>query len=68
MATNTTPKFQDLHDDYVDCLEYLATYGIESLNEREQTAARKLALLADEYVNVISTDDPNYDREEEEDY
>jgi hypothetical protein len=68
MATKTTPKFQDLHDDYVDCLEYLATYGIESLNEREQTAARKLALLADEYVNVISTDDPNYDREEEEDY
>jgi hypothetical protein len=64
----STSKFQDLHDEYVDCLEYVATYGIDSLSEKEQTAARKLALLAEEYINVISSEDPNYDREEEEDY
>jgi hypothetical protein len=64
----TTNKFQSLHENYIDCLEYLATYGVESLNEKEQTAARKLALLAEEYINVVASDDPNYDREEEDDY
>jgi len=68
MPKTSTAKFQSLHDNYVDCLEYLATYGLESLNEREQVAARKLALLAEEYINVVSSDDPNYDREEEDDY
>jgi len=58
----TTAKFQLLHDSYVDCLEYLATYGVESLKDKELLAARKLALLAEEYIEVISSDDPNYDR------
>ena len=68
MPKTSTAKFQSLHDNYVDCLEYLATYGVDRLNEREQTAARKLALLAEEYINVVASDDPNYDREEEDDY
>ena len=59
--TPTTAKFQSLHDSYVDCLEYLATYGVESLKDKELLAARKLALLAEEYIEVISSDDPNYD-------
>jgi len=64
--SKTTAKFQSLHDDYVDCLEYLATYGVGSLKDKELLAARKLALLAEEYIEVISSDDPNYDIETEE--
>jgi|APFre7841882654_1041346.scaffolds.fasta_scaffold00871_19 hypothetical protein len=66
MAKNLQ-RFQDLHEDYVDALEYLATYGMDSLSDKEQVAARKLAFLSDEFISVVESEDPNYDEKEEDD-
>jgi len=66
MPRNTN-RFQDLHDEYVDSLEYLATYGLDSLNDKEKEAAKKLAFLAEEYIDTMALEDPNYDVDKDED-
>jgi len=58
-------RFQELHNEYVDCLEYLATYGLDSLSEKEQEAARSLAVLAEEFIEVMADNDLNFDEDSE---
>jgi len=57
-------KFKELHDKYIDAIEYIATYGIDDLNDSEQTYAKKIALLTDEYNEVIADADILFDEEE----
>jgi hypothetical protein len=61
-------KFSALHEQFSDCLEYLATYGLDSLSDNEQVFAKKIATLATEYIDTISNEDPNYDREQDSEF
>lgn len=65
MAKNLT-KFRNLHEDYAECLEHLATYGLASLNDSERVYARKLAALAEEYIEIINEEIDAEDLDEEE--
>lgn len=66
MAKNTI-KFRVLHDDFADALEYLATYGIDDLNDIDQKYATKLLRLCSEYIEVyeeLNLNDPETEDEE----
>lgn len=64
MSKNLT-RFRNLHDEYADCLEYLATYGLASLNDSEKVYARKLSALAEEYIEIIEEETIPADEEED---
>ena len=38
-----TNRFRDLYHEYNDCLEHIATQGLDSLSDSEQIYAQKLA-------------------------
>jgi hypothetical protein len=45
-------KFRAAHDQLVDCVEAISTYGLDTLNETERMYANKLAELANEYLEL----------------
>lgn len=64
MAKNLN-RFRNLHDEYADCLEHLATYGLDSLTDAERVYARKLAVLAEEYIEIIDDEIIPFEDDEE---
>jgi len=63
MAKNLN-RFRNLHEEYADCLEHLATYGLDSLSDAEKVYARKLAALAEEYIEIIEEEVVPFEEDE----
>lgn len=60
----TSSKIKNLHDEFTDCLEHIATYGMDSLDDKERLYAQKLYKLAEEYISIV--DDENLNEDEDD--
>ena len=53
MAKKTTPNLKDFHEEFSDIVEYIATYGLDSLSDQEKIYAKRLAVICSEYIEVF---------------
>lgn len=63
-----TSKYKKLHDDLSDCVEHLATYGVDKMSAEDLTYLSKMSHLAEEYLRIMEEEvyNGNFDEEEEE--
>ena len=64
MIKNTN-RFRDLYHEYNDCLEHIATQGLDSLSDSEQIYAQKLADASQEFIETLEEEKAGMVEDEE---
>ena len=45
-------KLEELKDNFSEFLEHVATYGLDSLSDKDKALANDLAYMAQEYIQI----------------
>lgn len=52
----STNNFRDLYNELSDCVEHVATYGMNQLSDSELIYARKLSEMCQEYIDTYDVE------------
>jgi hypothetical protein len=66
MPKKVSPNLKEFHEEFSDVVEYIATYGLDSLTDQERVYAKKLAVICSEYVEVFEEESVEELTDEEE--
>jgi len=58
-------QVRNLYNDYIDVMEYIATYGLEGLTEQELIYARKLVEASQEFLETMEIEEATLLEEED---
>lgn len=58
-------QVRNLYNDYIDVMEYIATYGLEGLTPQEIIYARKLVETSQEFLEMMEIEEATLLEEED---
>lgn len=58
-------QVRNLYNDYIDVMEYIATYGLEGLTEQELIYTRKLVEASQEFLETMEIEEATLLEEED---